>query len=131
MRPMPRNSSVRRRSLLGLLAAPVAACSPLGVLNGLAVPSNGYRLVADQSFGPHFRQKLDVYLPTGAFGGAPVALFFYGGAWERGNRSDYRFVGQALASRGIVAVVPDYRLYPEVSFPDFVRDGALAVRWVR
>jgi acetyl esterase/lipase len=122
---------VRRRSLLGLIAAPIAACSPLGVLNGLAVPSDGYRLVADQAFGPHPRQKLDVYLPEGDLGAAPVAIFFYGGAWERGDRSGYRFVGHALASRGIIAVVPDYRLHPEVSFPDFVRDGALAVTWVR
>ena len=27
--------------------------------------------------------------------------------------------------------VPDYRIYPEVRFPDFVFDAALAVRWVK
>jgi len=30
-----------------------------------------------------------------------------------------------------VTVIPDYRLYPEVRFPDFLRDNANAVRWAR
>ena len=36
----------------------------------------------------------------------------------------------ALANAGYVAVLPDYRLYPKVRFPQFVEDGALAVKWV-
>jgi len=127
-----RISRVHRRSLLGLIPASLAACSPLSVLNGVAVPSDGYRLLGDRPFGPHERHKLDVYVPTAsATGPMPVAVFFYGGAWERGDRADYRFAGQALASQGFIAVVPDYRLYPEVAFPDFVQDGALALKWVR
>src|SRR6185436_16972353 len=43
--------------------------------------------------------------------------------------SDYLFVGQALAARGIATIVADYRLYPEVRFPAFVEDGAAATRW--
>ena len=45
-----RNSSVRRRSFLGLLPAGLAACSPLGVLNGVAVPSDGYRVLAGETY---------------------------------------------------------------------------------
>ena len=48
-----------------------------------------------------------------------------------GSRGLYRFVGAALAERGIVPVVPDYRLYPQVKFPLFLDDGALAVAWVQ
>jgi acetyl esterase/lipase len=58
-------------------------------------------------------------------------VFFYGGGWEGGNRKDYRFVGAALASRGVLTVIPDYRVYPEVVFPAFVEDGARAVKWVQ
>jgi acetyl esterase/lipase len=58
-----------------------------------------------------------------------VVVFFYGGNWVSGERADYAFVGRALASRGIVTVVADYRLYPEVSYPDFLRDAAQAVAW--
>ena len=38
-------------------------------------------------------------------------------------------MGEALASRGFVAVLPDYRLYPDVRFPEFLNDSAQAVRW--
>jgi acetyl esterase/lipase len=55
--------------------------------------------------------------------------FFYGGSWDQGAKGDYLFVAQALAARGIATIVADYRLYPEVRFPAFIEDGALAVRW--
>jgi acetyl esterase/lipase len=58
-------------------------------------------------------------------------VFFYGGRWATGGKADYRFVGQALAAQGFITVIPDYRLYPEVRFPAFVEDGAVAVAWVR
>jgi acetyl esterase/lipase len=60
-----------------------------------------------------------------------VVVFFYGGSWTAGSRGLYRFVGAALAERGIVTVLPDYRLYPQVKFPLFLDDGALAVAWVQ
>jgi len=97
-----------------------------------ATPGGGSGAV-DLAYGPDPRQRLDVYVPRGAGprSAAPVAVFFYGGSWNRGDRADYRFVGQALAARGIIAVVADYRVYPQVRYPDFLRDGALAVAWAR
>jgi len=56
-------------------------------------------------------------------------VFFYGGSWNHGERADYRFVGEALASRGVLTLVADYRLYPEVRYPDFLSDCALALAW--
>jgi acetyl esterase/lipase len=76
------------------------------------------------------RHRLDVCRPTHA-AGAPVVVFFYGGAWRSGSKGLYRYVGKALARRGYVAVVPDYRVYPEAYYPDFLEDAALAVRWVK
>ena len=70
-----------------------------------------------------------MYAPAGSHASPPVVVFFYGGNWNTGARGDYVFVGEALASRGFVAVIPDYRLYPEVRFPDFLDDCARAVRW--
>jgi acetyl esterase/lipase len=58
-------------------------------------------------------------------------VFFYGGAWRSGNKALYRYVAKALARRGYVAVVPDYRIYPEARYPDFLEDGAQVVRWVK
>jgi acetyl esterase/lipase len=60
-----------------------------------------------------------------------VVVFFYGGAWQRGRRADYKFVAEALTSKGFVVVVPDYRLYPEVTFPSFLDDGGAAIAWTQ
>ena len=58
-----------------------------------------------------------------------MVVFYYGGSWNRGERAQYRFVGEALASRGILTLVADYRLYPEVRYPDFLRDSAAALSY--
>jgi acetyl esterase/lipase len=72
--------------------------------------------------------KLDVYAPHAA-AQAPVVVFFYGGSWEEGHRRWYRYVGEALASNGVIAVIPDYRKYPAVRFPEFMYDAAKATKW--
>jgi len=120
----------RRRhwlAALGLLPL-LQACSPLRLINA-TVPSDTHQRLSDQAYGAHPRQQSDVYLPAAAASGAPMVVFFYGGSWQNGRREDYRFVGEALASRGIVTVVADYRLSPEVRYPAFLEDSALALRW--
>lgn len=76
------------------------------------------------------RRTLDVCHPVGAVA-APVVIFFYGGAWRSGIKELYRYAAKALARRGYVAVLPDYRIYPQVHYPLFIEDGALAVRWAK
>jgi acetyl esterase/lipase len=118
--------------VVGVLA--VAACAPTRTLNALT-PTDTYRADKDVAYGPDPRQRLDVYqpLPSATLKippkGWPVVVFFYGGSWNRGDRADYRFVGEALAARGMIAVLADYRLYPQVRYPEFLRDCALAVAW--
>ncbi len=83
----------------------------------------------DLPYGEDPRQRLDVYSPRRAVN-RPVVIFWYGGSWVKGRKSQYRFVGTTLAERGVVAVIPDYRLFPQVHFPAFDEDGARAVAWV-
>ena len=92
---------------------------------GLAPPATS--VVFDGSHG----LSLDVYPAQGARGQAPVVVFFYGGAWQRGERAQYRFVGRRLAQNGILAIVADYRTWPGAGFPDFMGDAARAVSWAR
>lgn len=80
-------------------------------------------------YGTLARQSLDIYTPIERDHAAPVVIFFHGGNWQTGTKSDYLFVGAALASRGFIVVIPDYRLYPEVRYPAFLEDGASAVSW--
>ena len=110
----------------------LSGCSAVGTLNALE-PHAGVRIVHDLPYADGPRHLLDVYAPKPGPrpGGAPVVVFFYGGNWDSGAKADYRFVGAALARRGYLAIVPDYRVYPEVRYPGFVEDSARAVRWAR
>ena len=114
----------------GLLLLALSACSPVKLLNALT-PDSTFDKTAGIAYGDDPRQKLDVYVPRHALPDAPVVVFFYGGSWNSGAREDYNFVGEALASRGIVAVVADYRLYPQVRYPLFLQDAARAVAWTK
>lgn len=112
--------------LLGLLLG----CSPLKALN-LLTPEDTFNKSSDLEYGNDPRNRLDVYTPVNLAADVPVVVFFYGGSWNSGSRSDYRFVGEALAARGIVAVIADYRLYPQVHYQGFLEDSARAVGWTR
>jgi acetyl esterase/lipase len=123
----------RRPCLLLLLAGALllSACSSLsfGIANFPTRFARSHR-DADVRFGRQDWQRLDVYRPAHAAPRVPVIVFWYGGSWTQGSRQDYRFVGAALAGLGYVVVIPDYRLYPTVRFPQFLADAAHAVAWV-
>ena len=118
------------------VCAALSACSVLGFINAFT-PLNTYAATGNIAYGAGARQRLDVYEPRGEntgmspANGYPVVVFFHGGTWTSGARGDYRFIGEALASRGIVAIIPDYRLYPQVRYPDFLTDCAQAVAWAQ
>lgn len=107
----------------------LAGCTGPQLLNSLTT-DKGYTIAADVPYDGSSGLRLDVYTPDNVQN-APVVVFFFGGRWTEGDKSLYKFAGQALASKGIVAVIPNYRLYPQVRFPAFVEDGARAVKWAR
>lgn len=111
------------------LAMTAAACTPLGVFATFTPRDPAVLSAMDQAYGDKARQTLDVYAPRQISAARPIAVFLYGGGWEKGRKWDYGWVAQALAARGFVVVLPDYRLYPEVHFPAFLKDNAKAVRW--
>ncbi|MGB9110441.1 MAG: alpha/beta hydrolase [Telluria sp.] len=117
------------RTTAGLLFSTLlAACSPLTMLNAVS-PGAASTAAQGIRYGAGERHLLDVYRPATGAAQAPVIVFFYGGNWVSGERKQYAFVGRALAARGFVVVVPDYRLYPQVRYPDFLDDAAQAVAW--
>ena len=122
--------ATRRGSLAMLAAFLTSGCtSPADLVNALT-PTGGIEITPSIAYASGDRRTLDVYRPSGAKS-APVVVFFYGGSWQGGDKATYRFVAATLARRGYIAVVPDYRTFPEVRFPDFLRDSARAVRWAR
>src|SRR5881628_1683785 len=96
-----------------------------------AINAHGPDIPAETAaYGAGADQTLDIYRAS-AGSAVPVVVFFYGGSWQTGRRQDYRFVATALASHGILAVVPDYRKSPAYAFPAFMQDAASAVAWTR
>jgi acetyl esterase/lipase len=103
-----------------------AGCEPLDALNVF----ESEPAIRDVRFSEDGVLSLDVYAPDTQRGEAlPVVVFFYGGAWQQGSKEAFRFVGSQLAQRGVVTVLPDYRVYPAARFPEFVEDAAAAVSW--
>lgn len=121
----------------GLIGAAMLTSATTATLPALFAIANSSALFFDgnRTEGVTFSktgQRLDIYTPEREDGVLkPVVVFFYGGSWQFGERTDYPFAGITLAENGFVTVIPDYRKYPEVRFPDFVEDGADAIAWVR
>ena len=116
--------------LCGVCCVLLAGCTGLGALNKvLPKDGNTEQIIKGIAFDAHPRQQLDLYIPKDITRPAPVVLFLYGGSWKSGRREDYAFVGHAFNARGYLTVLPDYRLVPEVRYPEFVIDNASALRW--
>ena len=104
----------------------LAACSPARLLNA-TVSEDSLAVERNLAYGDGKRRRMDVYRPASAASGLPLIVFLYGGSWRTGSKAMYPFVAAPLARRGAVVAVPDYRLYPEVVFPAFLEDCAVAV----
>jgi acetyl esterase/lipase len=124
--PLP---PLRQALAFAILGLALSACSPLTAFANLTPTDRAEQAGQGIAYGDEPRQRLDVYAPPQGAAGAPVAVFFYGGTWEDGRRQDYGWVGRALAAEGFLTLAPDYRLYPEVTYPAFLEDGAAAVAW--
>jgi acetyl esterase/lipase len=93
---------------------------------------------ANVAYGPHARNRLDVWRASGT-GTTPVVIFFHGGSWQRGTRSSVERYGLArFLAAGISVVTADYRfihqaqaakVQPPVQWP--LDDAARVVQFVR
>ncbi|MGG5818298.1 alpha/beta hydrolase [Falsiroseomonas sp. HW251] len=99
-------------------------------LAGLATPRAG-RELRGLRYAGHGRAKLDLVLPKRATPATPLVVFFHGGSWQVGSRRHYGFLARSLAQEGVAVALPDYRLWPQGRWPDFLHDGAAAIAWLR
>jgi acetyl esterase/lipase len=121
-----------RRSVLAAIAALAgSACTQLEFLAANTPALFGsFRRRANIAYGPDEHQRLDIYEPQIPHAGPrAVIVFWHGGRWSEGDKSQYRFVGAALAGLGYVAILPNYRHYPQVKMPGFMQDSARAAAW--
>src|SRR5579863_2305896 len=102
--------------------------------NMAARPYDDLIITRDVPYAAGRRHLLDIYAlrangSAKAAAPRPVVIFIYGGSWASGNKADLAWVGASLARQGYVVIIPDYRIYPEARWPDFLKDNAAAVRW--
>ena len=122
--------------VLGLITVPQLPKHSVQIFFGHLLAESGSHSRSTKLYGNLPQHQLDIYRPdNGQDTGAtpdkkPIILFLYGGGWREGAREIYEFVGAALTKRGYTTIIPDYRVYPEVSFPKFIEDAALAYFWV-
>jgi arylformamidase len=85
----------------------------------------------DLAYGDDPKQRLDLYLPEGEVGGAPVFLFLHGGGFREGDRAQYGFVAEPFAAHGIITAVASYRLTEAGHhYPAQPEDARAAVAWL-
>ena len=90
--------------------------------------SETYRKVGDTEL------KVWIFEPaTKATKPLPAIVFFFGGGWVGGSPTQFEPQSRHLASRGMIAIVADYRVKSrqDAKPADCVSDAKACVRWVR
>jgi acetyl esterase/lipase len=97
-------------------------------------PKEGVTVTRDVAYGSHPRQVLDVFRPQSGER-MPVVIFVHGGAFVRGNKDVndevYANVLYFFARNDCLGINAEYRLAPEVRYPDVSHDLGGAVSWAR
>jgi acetyl esterase/lipase len=121
---------MKRIVIVLILVLSLNGCTRIKII-GANFPALFAQQVAnfDVAYGEKPHQKLDVYYPKNGKSDNPVIVYFYGGRWQFGSKGDYRFAADAFTERGYVVVIPDYVKYPEGKYPEFIQDGAEAIKW--
>ncbi|MEM9878231.1 MAG: alpha/beta hydrolase [Pseudomonadota bacterium] len=119
---------MRRALNLVVILVLLAGCEPVDIVNALT-STKSIQSIETFAYGDKPRQQLDIYAPRVAKDAAPILLFIHGGGWDSGDKGDYKFLAEAFTSAGYHVVVPNYRLYPDVIYPEIVADAAQALAW--
>lgn len=79
--------------------------------------------------------KMYIFKPAGHTpqSKSPAVVFFFGGGWSGGEPRQFANHCRYLASRGMVAMAADYRVYSrqQAEVKDCLADAKSAIRWVR
>ena len=102
--------------------------------------SGGYPPVIEGTKAETYRKVGDTELKVWIFEPAqktakplPAIVFFFGGGWISGSPTHFEPQSRHLASRGMIAIVADYRVKSrqDAKPADCVSDAKACVRWVR
>jgi len=101
------------------------------------IPAADVHIARDVQYGPHPRQRLDVFTPaTGAEPARPVLIFVHGGGFVAGDKSTpgtpfYENIATWAVRHGCNAVNITYRLAPQHQWPSGIEDLHAVVQLLR
>lgn len=72
----------------------------------------------DIAYGPHPRQRFDLFRPAGPRRGA--LAYVHGGYWQSRDKQDFRFLAPPLVEDGWDVALADYPLCPDVGVAEIV-----------
>jgi len=110
---------IKRLVLFMLLFQTISAFAQLKIVKNIA-----YTNMAQT------QNTLNVFYKNDGIKNKPVLIFIHGGSWSSGKKETYWWLGRNFARKGIVTVVINYPLAPNVQYGKMADDCALAVKWV-
>lgn len=91
--------------------------------------ANAARKHLDLAYGPHDREKLDIFLPESD--GAPMFAFIHGGYWQWNDKEGFEFLAKELNAAGAGFANIEYALCPAVTIAELTDQcrRAIAFLW--
>ena len=123
--------------LFACLAAACSAAAPQVSLSSLEDRGEGplgdhYRIVSDEAYGPHERQRMDLYLSRDVerLGSMDLTIIFlHGGGFSFGDKADNQRYIQPFLQKGLDVVSVNYRIGEGI--PLATEDLTLAFNYLR
>lgn len=91
----------------------------------LEVSNQVYKILGDRKL------QIDIFAPKRVESLSPGIVMVHGGGWKSGGKELQVPMAMALAGRGFVTAVVEYRLSPEAQYPAGIHDVKEAIRWLK
>ncbi len=91
-----------------------------------AGPAYQKRRVAELSFGPSKKERIDLFMPEGV-DKPPLHVFIHGGYWQAMDKAGHCHMANGLIETGIAVAMVNYDLMPEVEMAEIVRQCRAAM----
>ncbi|CAN0461410.1 unnamed protein product, partial [Discosporangium mesarthrocarpum] len=79
----------------------------------------------DLAYGPHERERLDIFLPE--TDGAPMFAFIHGGYWQWNDKEGFEFLAKELNGAGAGFANIEYALCPSVTIAELTNQCRRAI----